>query len=347
MSNGGVVRRPAVPPPVRIRRDVNNLTNTDPIVVLYDKAIGVMKSRNLLPGIAPANNVNNLVDPTSWRYQGAIHDYATVPDPPRPDKIDVRPPPTGRTGDPFASANDKFPGDQDKYWAQCQHANWFFLSWHRMYLHFFEKIIMNIVANEPGGSTWALPYWNYTTSPLLPAPFRTPATFPNLFVPQRIKAANDGNSFLHPGDISLNCLKSKGFVDDFGGGKDRSHFGADTGQLESVPHNQVHTAFGGGSFMLDPAKAALDPIFWLHHCNIDRLWEVWVQRQKMLHRLDRNPKMPGTMADTPPGWLDEPFDFHDATGTAVTMTTGEVLNTRVAPLSYEYEDLSDPFKNAT
>ena len=97
--------------------------------------------------------------------------------------------------------------------------------------------------------------------------------------------------------------------------------------------------------MTDPAKAALDPIFWLHHANIDRLWEVWVQRQKMLRRLDRNPKVAGVMADTPPGWLDEPFDFRDETGTAVKMTTREVINTRVAPLSYEYDDISDPFNN--
>ena len=24
-----------------------------------------------------------------------------------------------------------------------------------------------------------------------------------------------------------------------------------------------------------PMTAALDPIFWLHHANIDRLWEWW------------------------------------------------------------------------
>jgi hypothetical protein len=31
-------------------------------------------------------------------------------------------------------------------------------------------------------------------------------------------------------------------------------------------------------WMLDPSLAALDPIFWLHHANVDRLWEVWLQR---------------------------------------------------------------------
>ena len=51
-----------------------------------------------------------------------------------------------------------------------------------------------------------------------------------------------------------------------------SHFGQTDGELELVPHNVVHGSIGG--LMNNPNSAALDPIFWLHHCNIDRLWEV-------------------------------------------------------------------------
>jgi hypothetical protein len=29
--------------------------------------------------------------------------------------------------------------------------------------------------------------------------------------------------------------------------------------------------------MVRPETAAQDPIFWLHHANIDRLWERWLQ----------------------------------------------------------------------
>jgi len=91
------------------------------------------------------------------------------------------------------------------------------------------------------------------------------------------------------------------------------------------------------------STAPLDPMFWLHHCNIDRLWEVWVQRQKQMGNLDRNPKAGTLVAE---GWLNQPFGFRDATGAAVQMTSKEVLNTRVPPLSYEYEDTSDPFNGA-
>jgi tyrosinase len=43
--------------------------------------------------------------------------------------------------------------------------------------------------------------------------------------------------------------------------------------FESAPHNLVHNIIGGVmSDMLSPT----DPIFWLHHANVDRLWVAWV-----------------------------------------------------------------------
>jgi tyrosinase len=52
--------------------------------------------------------------------------------------------------------------------------------------------------------------------------------------------------------------------------------GGDNGGIENIPHNRIHVRIGGDTgFMSDPSTAALDPIFWLHHANIDRMWEVW------------------------------------------------------------------------
>jgi tyrosinase len=45
-----------------------------------------------------------------------------------------------------------------------------------------------------------------------------------------------------------------------------------SGPLESTPHNQVHARIGGN---METFMSPLDPIFWLHHCNIDRLWDRW------------------------------------------------------------------------
>lgn len=99
MSNGGLLRRPAVPPPVRVRRDVNNLIKENPnhpIIAFYEKAIGVMKQGS-------TNNDPAKWAPTSWRYQGAVHDFPPVAPPAH------------------------LPGDGDTFWRQCQHGSWFFL----------------------------------------------------------------------------------------------------------------------------------------------------------------------------------------------------------------------------
>lgn len=44
--------------------------------------------------------------------------------------------------------------------------------------------------------------------------------------------------------------------------------------LESI-HNQVHGLVGGNGHMAYVPFSTFDPLFWLHHCNIDRLWAIW------------------------------------------------------------------------
>src|SRR6185503_3392272 len=73
-------------------------------------------------------------DPTSWRYQSAIHGLANTPPPP---------------GAP---------------WNECQHATWYFTAWHRMYLAQFEQIVRAAIVALHGPNDWALPYWNYERS---------------------------------------------------------------------------------------------------------------------------------------------------------------------------------------
>ena len=132
----------------RIRKNVWKLKAADKTLEWYERAITAMKAKPI-------------ADPTSWRFQGAIHEYV-------------------RQGDPLASAGDILPSsaEQKKYWNQCQHGSWFFLSWHRMYLHFFESIVGAEVVKLGGPSDWGLPYWNYSDAKdpnarLLPPAFRS------------------------------------------------------------------------------------------------------------------------------------------------------------------------------
>ncbi len=39
-------------------------------------------------------------------------------------------------------------------------------------------------------------------------------------------------------------------------------------------HNQVHRWMGGD---MGPASSPNDPVFFLHHCNVDRIWEAWMR----------------------------------------------------------------------
>jgi tyrosinase len=40
-------------------------------------------------------------------------------------------------------------------------------------------------------------------------------------------------------------------------------------------HNKVHVWVGGD---MGPASSPNDPVFYLNHCNVDRIWEAWMSR---------------------------------------------------------------------
>src|SRR5262249_23495065 len=83
--------------------------------------------------------------------------------------------------------------------------------------------------------------------------------------------------------------------------------------------------------MSDPDTAALDPIFWLHHCNIDRLWEVWRQ----------NP--PTHVDPTESAWVSGPgsigeriFSMPMPDGTSWDYKPVDMAD--LATLGYDYDD---------
>ena len=40
-------------------------------------------------------------------------------------------------------------------------------------------------------------------------------------------------------------------------------------------HNHAHAWVGG--IMNNTSTSPTDPIFWMHHAEVDRLWEIWRQ----------------------------------------------------------------------
>ena len=306
---------------IRTRKNVLTLVDAQgqwhPDLLWYARAITEMKKRPI-------------ADPTSWRYQAAIHDYV-------------------RQFDPLAQASDVLPpaAERQRFWGQCQHFSWFFLSWHRMYLFHFEAIVSATI-KKLNGPEWALPYWNYSDSNnpdarRLPPAFRatlTPDQEPNpLLVEERNPGCNSGQVIADEFDIDINeCLVEASFVAQGTGGNPGfggpqtgfNHGGGNAvGKVEMTPHGSMHMAVGG--FMGAFNTAGLDPLFWLHHCNIDRLWTVWLQRNSS----HRNP--------TQALWREGvKFAFRDAGGNVVEHTSSKMVDTTATPLLYDYDDVTDP-----
>ncbi|KRE21863.1 tyrosinase family protein [Agromyces sp. Soil535] len=293
------------PAAVRVRHDIWALQPTadspwHPIVDAYERAVAALRNPNRTA-------------PSRWDYQAALH------------------------GTPFATG--------DPLLANCQHGTWYFLPWHRIYLAHFERVLLDVIAgldevDDDTKATWALPYWNYhrPATAFLPHPFRAPQRpdgTPNhlhdpartlvdtLIPPTSLDTAGwlDRNlPFSGPFDSQVNVT--------FGGERTlATHVAAGgTGQLERSPHNSVHNAVGGQ--MLNPAVAGRDPVFWLHHANVDRLWEVWRVTQGVGRDETRN------------AYLDEPFPFLELDGDIDPWHPSDVVDTGLR--GYEYDDLSKP-----
>ena len=330
-----------------VRRNIYSLgSEWNETVLWYARAVGEMKSRSI-------------ADPTSWRFFGAIHGI---------DQGLWQ-----QLG--WLSGSDTLPAPQVQaiFWNQCQHGTWYFLPWHRGYLLSIEAIMRSWIVAQGGPADWALPYWNYMNAGQnqLPAAFASPdwpdGTGDNpLYTAERYGPNNDGNVYVPQNMVNVNALGEADFSGPGGGGSAGfggvvtafSHSGRRHGDFEAQPHDYVHGLVGGEDphsdpnnplpgLMSDPDTAALDPIFYLHHANIDRYWGVWrtMGQTSGIARSHMNPSQPD--------WLDGPALVPPVTGQATGFAVPAVdgsemvfMPAQVADLSdvdYEYDDLSNPF----
>jgi hypothetical protein len=208
--------------------------------------------------------------------------------------------------------------DETATWCKCEHGTVQFLTWHRMYLWYFERVLQE-AAGDP---SLRLPYWDYEKNGALPPAYRA-ETYVNesgqtvsnpLRSNARQPSLNNGTSSLSSGVTSTAGAMPAASYDPF------------NSALEQTPHGSVHCAMVTGGcpngLMGSVPVAALDPIFYAHHTNIDRLYECWL-------KVNEPARLPQNQAQ-----LDTLYTFVDADGSTPQRRVRDMLT--VAQLGYSY-----------
>lgn len=146
------------------------------------------------------------------------------------------------------------------YWMKihinyCPHGTPYFLAWHRGYLYYFERRLRTV----SGDNQLVLPYWDYYSYATMPAEFTNPSGDNPLFAD---RLNNNVRQVLTLAPFASTVTNfQRGLTNAF------------EVRVEDAPHNPVHDLIGN---LMSTMESPLDPIFWLHHANIDRLWVAWV-----------------------------------------------------------------------
>jgi tyrosinase len=188
-----------------------------------------------------------------------------------------------------------------------------FLPWHRYMLIVYEQQLQRVLQD----STFALPYWAWNHDGDLPAgqqktasiwgadtmggsgepvttgPFANPNADPDKFTVRvetnssgQLVRTNRGLARDLAGDIDTLPTTAQAREGIHPDTYDEPEWGVDStsimrnlveGWQPDPPglHNRVHVWIGGD---MAPASSPNDPVFFLNHCNVDRLWAAWQRK---------------------------------------------------------------------
>ncbi|KAH7437959.1 hypothetical protein KP509_05G097800 [Ceratopteris richardii] len=243
------------------------------------------------------------------------------------------------------------------------HFSWLFLPWHRWYLYFHERILGSLI----GDPSFSLVYWNWddqvSGGNKIPEMFtrvntsiydekRNPNVQPPVVVPLAATTAyNQSESIVTNKNLNnmYQSIVTASTATLFMGGAFRA--GTDLsnstvinaplgGGIENGVHNGIHYYTGDprqellqnmGNF----ATASRDPIFYAHHSNVDRLWNVWRFDMPDGERFDH----------TDPDFLNAEFVFYDENGQLVRVLAKDALDSQKLGIYYKKATSDDLWIN--
>ncbi|KAF3639198.1 Polyphenol oxidase F, chloroplastic [Capsicum annuum] len=241
------------------------------------------------------------------------------------------------------------------------HYSWLFFPYHRWYLYFYERILGSLIND----TSFALPYWNWDhpKGMRFPPMFDQPNVYPDLYNPRR---NNDhrGQAILdlvHFGDdvkatdLRRMCnnmvLLYRQMVTNspcsqlFYGKPYTVETGPKPGQgvVENIPHTPVHIWVGtvvgsdlgnkksDGEDMGNFYTSGLDPAFYCHHANVDRMWTIWQTIGGKRKDIDD------------PDFLNAELFFYDENKKPYRVKVRDTLNHK--KMGFDYLHMPTPWRN--
>lgn len=165
------------------------------------------------------------------------------------------------------------------------HSNPRFLPWHRIYLLRMEELLQMV---DP---TVCIPYWNSSVEQAFPSWLLGFTPTVNLLNGPHTVTRNIGGAIL-PNAAAVAAVMGNGTFNTF------------AQALEGV-HDSGHVWVGGSMGIIPTAPA--DPVFWMHHAEIDRIWAEWQAANP-----GQNPNLVGAAAIMDP-WTENEVDTRDIT----------------------------------
>ncbi|KAF4551773.1 Tyrosinase-like protein 3 [Elsinoe fawcettii] len=233
-----------------------------------------------------------------------------------------------------------------------------FLPWHRYFVHVYESALREC------GYTGQAVYWDWTLDSPNPqaAPVFDASAFGGNGSPKKTVTLSSGsvrpcvadgtfsnitnayfgtdyedhclirnfnNGTSEPGDMFAPNY-SKEAVDKI---QALSGYDAYRRQLEGTPHGAIHSALGGDMI---PSTSPNDPLFFLHHTQIDRLWYLWQQVDPQVRETEYSGYRTQEQFDGTTPELAEKSDVMRMWGLAEEVKVEDFLSTTNERVCYEY-----------